>query len=237
MTETQAEQQTQSKGADLIEVEGGKLVPKNFKDTWSMAHLYLKSKMLPARFNTAESIVVGMQYAIELGLQPLTGMRQIAVVQGTPCTFGDLPLALVQRTGKMESINEYLIDDKGVKICTENKNLSGNAVAAVCRVKRKGDPEILERFFSLDDAKTAGLGGSPTWKAYPKVMMKYRARSQALKDKFADCLNGIAIAEYDYHVIPNEESPRLQDSAGDLNSAFETVDAETVATNEATLKL
>lgn len=237
MTEAQTEQQAQGKGADLIEVEGGKLVPKNFKDTWSMAHLYLKSKMLPARFNTAESIVVGMQYAIELGLQPLTGMRQIAVVQGTPCTFGDLPLALVQRTGKMESIEEYLIDDKGVKICTENKNLQNEAVCAVCIVKRRGDDKPLERFFSMADAKTAGLGGSPTWKAYPKLMMKYRARSQALKDKFADCLNGVAIAEYDFNENPNEDSPRLQDAAADLNSAFESVDAEAVTENEKTLKL
>lgn len=198
--------------------ESGKMLPKTFEDSYRMARLYLASKMLPARFNTPESIVVAMQYAIELGINPLTGLRQIAVVQGTPCTFGDLPLAMVQRSGKMESIREYLIDKDQNEICSKNKNLNAEAVAAVCVVKRKGDSEPLERFFSLDDAKTAGLGGSPTWKSYPKLMLKYRARSQALKDKFPDCLNGIAIAEYDYHVIPTEESPRLSDAASELNA-------------------
>lgn len=237
MAEAEATTVTMTVKPELNFDESGKMAPKTFEASYRQAQVYLASKMLPVRFNTPESIVVGMQYALELGLHPLTGLRQIAVVQGTPCTFGDLPLAMVQRTGKMESINEYLIDDKGVKICTDNKNLQAKAVCAVCIVKRKGDPEPLERFFSLDDASVAGLGGSPTWKAYPKLMMKYRARSQALKDKFADCLNGIAIAEYDYNEHPNEESPRLQDAASDLNSAFDTVDAEAVDANEKMLKL
>jgi len=227
MAETEQQVAVVAKPEPISLDEAGKFAPKTVEDAYRMARLYLASKMLPARFNTAESIVVGMQYAIELGLSPLTGMRQIAVVQGTPCTYGDLPLALVQRSGKMESIREYLIDDKGTEICTTNKNLQAPAVCAVCIVKRKGDAEPLERFFSLDDAKVAGLGGSPTWKAYPKLMLKYRARSQALKDKFFDCLNGIAIAEYDYHELPDENSPRLGDAAGDLNAAF--VDAEVVA--------
>lgn len=200
--------------------QGGVFQPRTVEDLFRLAKLQLASKMLPARFNTPEMIVVANQYACELGLQPLTALRQIAVVQGTPCTFGDLPLAMVQKSGKLESIREYLIDKDQNEICHKNRNLNAEAVAAVCVVKRKGDAEILERFFSLDDAKQAGLGGSPTWKSYPKLMMKYRARSQALKDKFPDCLNGIAIAEYDFHVIPSEESPKLADAAGDLNAAF-----------------
>lgn len=210
----------------------GLLVPKSFDDAYRIAKIQLASKMLPARFNTPEMIFVATQFARELGLQPLTALRQIAVVQGTPCTFGDLPLALVQRSGKMESIREYTIDKDGNEICTKNKNLSADAVAAVCIVKRKGDPEPLERFFSMADARTAGLGGSPTWKAYPKLMLKYRARSQALKDKFPDCLNGIAIAEYDFNELPNEESPKIEGPASELNAAF--LDAET--SNEVTGK-
>ncbi len=200
--------------------DAGRFMPKSVEDSYRMAKLYLASKMLPARFNTPESIVVAMQYAIELGLSPLTGMRQIAVVQGTPCTYGDLPLALVQRSGKLESIKEYLVDKEGLEICIANGNIAQVAYAAVCWVKRKGDPEPREVFFSWDDAKSAGLGGSPTWKGYPKVMLKYRARSQALKDKFPDCLNGIAIAEYDYQVLPTEDGPALLDAAGDLNKQF-----------------
>jgi hypothetical protein len=179
--------------SDIVLNDSGAIVPKTADEAAKVANYYLKSKMLPARFNTVEMIVTAWQYALELGLKPLTAFRQIAVVQGTPCTFGDLPLALVQRSGKLESIREYLVDKNSNEICVKNKNLAAEAYAAVCIVKRKGDEEILERFFSMDDAKRAGLGNSPTWKAYTPVMLKYRARSQALKDKFPDCLNGIAI--------------------------------------------
>jgi hypothetical protein len=214
-----------AKPSEIVLAEGA-LVPKTAAELVQIASYYLKSKMLPARFNTVEMIVTAWQYALELGLKPLTAFRQIAVVQGTPCTFGDLPLALVQRSGKLESIREYAVDKNSKEICVKNMNLNAEVYAAVISVKRKGDPEVLERFFSIDDVRRAGLGNSPTWKAYTPVMLKYRARSQALKDKFPDCLNGIAIAEYDYHVIPDAESPRLLDEAADLNAQFVDVEPE-----------
>lgn len=215
-------QQAQAPAArkDIVLSDSGAIVPRTASEMLTTAGFYLKSRILPQRFDTPEMIVAAMQYAIELGLKPLTALRQIAVVQGTPCTFGDLPLALVQRSGTLESIREFLVDKDGKEIGTKNGNLTAEVYAAVCIVKRKGDPNELERFFSLDDAKRAGLGGSPTWKSYPKLMLKYRARSQALKDKFADALNGVAIAEYDFHELPDEESPKLGDAAGDLNKVF-----------------
>jgi hypothetical protein len=117
-------------------------------------------------------------------------------------------------------IKEWYIDRQGVEICSENKNLAAEVYAAVCVVKRRGDQETLERFFSIDDQQAAGLN-SPTWRQYRKLMLKYRARSQALKDKFADCLNGAPIAEYDFHVIPDDDGAAVGASvADDLNNIF-----------------
>lgn len=202
----------------------GVIQPANLDEAYRAARMYLASKMLPARFDSPEMIVTAMQYARELRLPGLVSLRQIAVVQGTPCLFGDLPLALVQRDGNLEWIKEFLIDDKGSRISFDDKNASAHPIAAVCIAKRKGDKEPVERIFSMEDARKAGLDGGQTWKKYPKLMLKYRARSQALKDKFADSLNGVAIAEYDHHVLPSEESPKLVDPAGELNAAF--VDVE-----------
>lgn len=200
--------------------QAGVIQPSNLDEAWRAAQMYIASKMLPARFDSAAMVVTAMQFAKELRLPGLVSLRQIAVVQGTPCLFGDLPLALVQRDGNLEWIKEFLLDEKGNQISVENKNASAQAVAAVCQAKRKGDKEPIERVFSMDDARKAGLDGGPTWKKYPKLMLKYRARSQALKDKFPDSLNGVAIAEYDHHVLPSEESPKLADAAGELNAAF-----------------
>lgn len=191
---------------DIAINEAGLFAPKTIEDAYRVAKAYSMSGMLPARFKTPESVMTAMQLAQEMGLKPLTALRQIAVVNGTPSIFGDLPLALCQASGKVESLDEYLVDKDSKKICAANSNLAAEAWGAVIIIKRKGDEQPIERFFTMADAKKAGLGNSPTWTAYPKRMLMYRARSQALKDKFADCLNGVSIAEYDFNVLPDEAS-------------------------------
>lgn len=184
--------------------DSGVLKPRNIEEAFRLAKAYVMSGILPERYKTAESVLTAMQFALELGLKPLTAMRQIAVVKGTPCLFGDLPLSLCYSSGKLESIKEKWLDKNGLEIALANKNLNAPVFAAICTVKRKGDSEPLEAFFTMDDAVVAGLSNSPTWKAYPKRMLRYRARSQALKDKFPDCLNGIAIAEYDQNTVEEQ---------------------------------
>jgi hypothetical protein len=183
----------------------GLLKPRNIEDAWRMAQYYASSGLLPERYKSPAMVLTAMQYALELGLKPLTAMRQIAVVKGTPTVFGDLPLSMVYASGKMDYIKESLLDKTGKEISLANKNLTEPAFAALCIVKRKGESEPLEAFFTLDDAQQAGLSNSPTWKSYPKRMLRYRARSQALKDKFPDCLNGISIAEYDQNTTEEQE--------------------------------
>lgn len=186
----------------VIEMDSsGYIKPKDLGEMMRLSTAYLRSGMLPARFKSPEQVLVAFQMALELGLPPLTGIRQIAIVNGNPSLYGDLPLAVVQQSGNMESIREYHIDDKGKEICTENGNLAADAWGAVCIVKRKGDIETLETFFTMEDAKKAALLGSPVWKKYPKRMLKYRARGQALKDKFSDSLNGISQMEYDHNEV------------------------------------
>lgn len=183
----------------------GLLKPTNIEDAYRLAKAYHQSKLLPQRFNTPEMIMTGMQFAIELGLKPMTALRQIAVIQGTPSLYGDLPLSLCYSAGKLEWIKEYYFDSKGQRITVENGNIAAEAFGAVCIVKRKGDSEPLESAFTLEDAKRANLMKNPVWSSYPKRMLRYRARSQALKDKFPDCLNGVAIAEYDFDAVPDLE--------------------------------
>lgn len=177
----------------------GSFLPQNIEEAFRVANAFHKSGLLPARFTSAEMVLTAMQFVLELGLKPLTAMRQLAVVQGTPTIFGDLPLSLCYASSYLESIREYVIAKDGKEICVANGNLNEAAWGAVTIVKRRGDPNILESFFTMDDAEKAGLIKSPTWQKYPKRMLRYRARSQALKDKFPDALNGISILEYDFN--------------------------------------
>jgi hypothetical protein len=186
--------------------KAGLLKPQTIEEAFRLATAYVKSGLLPQRFTKPETVMTAMQYALELGLKPLTALRQIAVVNGTPAVFGDLPLSLCYASGNLEWIKEWLFDKDSKPICAANGNLTAQAFGAVCQVKRKGDPEVRETAFTVEDARTANLGG-PTWKSYPKYMLKYRARSQALKDKFPDALNGVAIAEYDFNTVPEGDGP------------------------------
>jgi hypothetical protein len=199
--------------AKKIQIDSsGEMQPKTFEEQQVMAFTYLRSKMLPASFDTVEKVLTGMQFVSELGLKSLTALRQTYIVNGTPNLFGDLPLALARRTGKLEYFEEFLFNDKLEKICLENKNINDPVYGAVCRITRKGEATI-EKIFTVADAVTAGLflkddkgnfypnPKKDTWCKYPKIMLMYRARAAALKVAFADILNGVGILEYDTDII------------------------------------
>jgi hypothetical protein len=138
---------------------------------------------------------------------PDVAIRQVAVIDGTPSLFGDLPLSLVQRSGDLVKFKEYWFDKAYTIINFENKNLHEEVFGAVCFVQRKGGD--IENFsFTLDDAKIAKLypceNPKKPWAKYPKMMLRYRARSIALKSQFADTINGVGIMEYDFNELGEE---------------------------------
>lgn len=202
--------------ASIVTSEAGLFLPKTIDESFRLAKAYLASKMLPARFTTAEMVMTAMQYALELRLPPLISLKQIAVVQGTPSVFGDLPLTLVYRSGLLEEFDERYFDKDGREITLANGNIGAEVYAAYCSAKRKGDPKPAENYFTIDEAKTAGLLGNPVWTKYRKRMLRYRARSQVLKDKFPDALNGVAIAEYDFNTLPDDETGATPNEAATL---------------------
>jgi hypothetical protein len=193
---------------EVESTEGGLLVGRTIEQQYRLAQAYHKSGMLPQTFNTPERILTAMQYAYELGLQPLTAMRQLAIIKGVPSVFGDIPLALVKRSGFLERIEEYVFDEKHTKICFKNKNLDAKVMGAYCCVKRKGEDQV-EKTWTLKDSEKAGLLGKDNWTQYPKTMLKYRARALAIKDVFPDVLTGIAIAEYDFDELPQGEKMKV----------------------------
>lgn len=212
-TKTVELQKDAPKPAPMALSDEGTLMPANSDELFRLAQGFIQSGLLPKQFDSVSSVVTGMQYARELGLKPLTALRQIAVIHGTPSIWGDLPLSLCYASGKLEAIDEFYVDKDGKRISFEGGNILAEKRAAVCRIKRKGE-DWHETSFSIDDANTAGLinrakPGTP-WVCYPSRMLRYRARSQAIKDKFPDCLNGIAIAEYDHHMIPAQETIKVE---------------------------
>lgn len=187
--------------APLHADERGLVLGSTMEERYRVCTLYVKSGMLPKGYDTAEKAFIGIQYALELGFrdQPLTALKNIAVINGQPSIWGELPLALALRSGQLESISEYFVNNKGEKLPETVTN--EGVYAAVCEIKRKGF-DVRKFAFSQDDRTT--LGVAAIWKQFTKIMMKRKARATGLKDVFPDILLGFDVGEYTYHKHESE---------------------------------
>ena len=167
------------------------LAPTNMKEAMEFAGLLAKSDIVPKDYQGKPgNVLVAIQWGMEIGLQPMQAMQNIAVINGRPSIWGDAMIALVRASPSFEYITETQ-DDK----------------QATCVIKRKNEPEAV-RVFTMDDAKRAGLlGKSGPWTQYPKRMMQMRARSWALRDVFPDVLKGMICAEEAMDTAPRDVTP------------------------------
>lgn len=149
-----------------------------------------------------EDIFVAMAMGYQLGFPVEQSLQDIAVVNGRPCLWGDGLLSLALNHPECQGIDEEPLYDA-----------KGNICGYKCTVTRKGHKPHTKQF-TLQDASVAGLLSRGTvWKAYPERMLQMRARSFAIRDKFADALRGLRIAEIeeedsriiDAEIIPYEE--------------------------------
>jgi len=183
----------------------GLLMGKSFDEQLRIAGIFAASEMVPKAFrNRPDNVLAAWQTAIELGLKPYSALRQIAVINGTPSLWGELPLSLCMKSGNVVSFDEYFTDENYDRISIANKNMKSKVFAAVCTIERKNPSRKVEIVFSFDDARTAGLINKDIWKNYPKRMLQMRARGWALKDCFPDVLSGVGQAEYDFDLVPTE---------------------------------
>lgn len=167
------------------------LAPTNMKEAMEFAGLLAKSDIVPKDYQGKPgNVLVAIQWGMEIGLQPMQAMQNIAVINGRPSIWGDAMIALVRACPAFEYITETQTDRE-----------------ATCVIKRKGEPEAV-RTFSMEDAKRAGLTGkSGPWTQYPKRMMQMRARSWALRDVFPDVLKGMICAEEALDSGPRDVTP------------------------------
>ena len=170
------------------------LVPQSIEQLERVAKLISSSDLAPKDYKgKPENVAVAVAMGMELGVSPMQAIQGIAVLNGRPCVWGDLLLALCRSHPACEWIDETLEYAPG-----------GSVVAAVCKAKRRGH-EAQERRFSVEDARAAGLlNKDGPWKAYRARMLAMRARAFCLRDLFADALRGLSSAEEQADVIEGE---------------------------------
>lgn len=161
-----------------------------------MAELAVKihnSKLAPNDLGSPDAVLVAMQHGMELGLSPMQAVQAVAVINKRPVIWGDAALALVKAHPTVLDVVETW--EKGE---TDDKKL------ARCIIKLR-DREPVERCFTVDDAKRAGLWEKAgPWKQYPKRMLQMRARSWAMRDACPQALKGVSVREEMQDVEPRQ---------------------------------
>jgi len=159
------------------------LVPTTLSEAMQFSDVLSKSIMVPREYQgKPANVLVAVQWGMELGLAPMQALQNIAVINGKPSIYGDALLAMVRADHRCRGVKEYLDGETAVCLITRSHN--------------NGEVEEIERKFSVDDAKRAGLWGKQgPWKQYPQRMLQMRARSLAIRDGFPDVIKGLISVE------------------------------------------
>lgn len=173
--------------------------PTNMTEAMGLAKLLASSDFVPKDFKGKPgNCFLAMQMGAELGVPPLQALQNIAIINGRPSIWGDLALAVVQANPDYEDHREFFTGTP-----------FNDDYTAVFQIKRKGQAWH-ETKFSVADAKTAKLwakrgyqGQDTPWITNPKRMLQMRSRGFGLRDKFADALKGMKLAEEIMDIPPD----------------------------------
>ena len=200
--------------------------PQNKEDMFKFATYLGKNHLLPATIDTQAKTVIALHAARSLGAKDFGTMslylKSFYFIKNSIQMFGDLPLSLVRKSGKLEYLDEFFIDKEYQRISIDNKNLDARPAACCVTLRRKGEPTPRQFVLTREDLLVSGIsedkhgnfiyGKSGTWTRYGKIHWIRRTRGWALKSVFPDILNNAEVFEYsaDYVDKPSQSDEALK---------------------------
>lgn len=133
-----------------------------------------------------EGITAAILAGFELGLQPLSALRSIDVIQGTPALRSVALRGLVQSAG-----HDIWVDEQ-------------TATKAVVCGQRKGSDHVQKSTWTLDRANRLGLTSKANWKNQPEAMLVARATAEVCRMVASDVLLGLPYAAEELEDGPGE---------------------------------
>lgn len=172
-------QQMMSAGQIGKALTGTEFVPKSLR----------KSEPAATTAAVAAAVLTGR----EVGLSPMSALRSIDVIDGTPALRVVALRALVLRAGHDIWVEE-----------------STNTRAIVCGVRR-GSTHEQRSMWTMDQAKAANLVNKQNWQRYPAAMLVARATGDVARLIAPDVLLGLpyTVEELADGPIDGSESPEI----------------------------
>lgn len=209
------------------------IVLRSWQETWNFAVAVKNSGMAPQGLGTTEKIAIAIQMGAELGLQPMTALSSIAVVNGRPSLWGDGLVARARNTGLIKRIEQWWeIDGKEIKpsdLPTYKK--APDSLTCVYAITRADTGEVIEGRFSVAQAKDARLWDNdkkPIWRLYYQRMMLGRSRGFAIKDGVPEALSGFMLAEEAQDLEPQTINAEVVSRSDELAAQLEQPKDENV---------
>lgn len=194
---------------------------EDHKELLNAALMMVTLKIAPDHLKTRDEVAMAMIFCQQRNL-PYSSMNEIGVVKGKPGAFGSLVTALAQRDPAYgETIVQYVNKEMN-PITLKNKNLSDDVYACVIQIKKKNSEIWNEYFFTVDEAKKAGLMGSNTYQKYLKDMLFHRAKFRAFKTEYAAALNGVE----SYEILKQEADVKDVSPLNELNQKLGLTEEE-----------
>lgn len=161
---------------------------RTFRETAEICTVLARTPFVPASLRvidhgdldeeaTAAQVTAAILCGQELGLPPISALRSIVVINGTPALSAMVMRALLQERGHRIWLHE------------------STATRAIVRGSRRDDDEhVQQSAWTLDRARTMGLANKPNWRAQPTAMLVARATAECCRLVAADVLLGVPYA-------------------------------------------
>lgn len=155
---------------------GGRLIAwaQSLTAAHQLASALCRTSFVPKHFaGKPEEAAAALMLGDELGLSPISSLRSVFVIGGTPGLYAKTMVALVQ--------------SRGHDVWTE-KDTPDKVIVAACR---RGSDHVERSEWTTDRARRAGYTNNKKYETDPQAMLYARAASDVCRKIAADVLAGV----------------------------------------------
>lgn len=187
---------------NLPTTQVGKQIPTIWNDSsmlekaWKSAQFLSKTDIVPQTFKKPENCLIALDIANRTGMQPLTVMQNLYVVQGRPSWSGQMCIALINGSGRFTPLEFEFVGTRDT-----------DTWGCYAHAKRLDNGrEYTSDIVTIGMARKEGWlskNGSK-WLSMPIQMMMYRAGAFFGRVHCPDVLMGLPIVDEMYDVYGNK---------------------------------